>query len=265
MAKSEFSQAEPTAHTHGSAVPSDVPEPSLAEKARTLTELGGHSTLSTISRKHQGYPFGSVMPYGLTGNGEPIFLISSMAMHTRNLLNEPRATLLVTQESTSPLGAGRISIMGEVRPLESEDEVSKVSSNYLTKNPEATNWVRFGDFNFFQMSLRDIYFVGGFGVMGWITPKEFREASPDPLAALANGIILHMNEDHHDALVAMVRFYCGIAATNAEMISLDRLGFKLRVTTEDGMKGARIAFPEPVTEPDGIRQVFIDLAKNAKK
>jgi len=86
-----------------------VPEPTFAERARTLVYLGRVGSLSTLSRKQPGFPFGSVMPYGLDDHGRPIFLISTMAMHTQNLESNARASLLVTQEDTDgePLGASR--------------------------------------------------------------------------------------------------------------------------------------------------------------
>ncbi len=71
-----------------------VPEPAFAERARTLLYLGRIGSLSTLSRKQPGFPFGSVMPYGLDDRGRPIFLISTMAMHTQNLQSDPRASLL---------------------------------------------------------------------------------------------------------------------------------------------------------------------------
>src|SRR5579862_6435397 len=75
-----------------------VPEPSFAERARTLAYLGRIGSLSTHSRKQPGFPFGSVMPYGLDAVGRPIFLISTMAMHTQNLQSDTRSSLLVTQD-----------------------------------------------------------------------------------------------------------------------------------------------------------------------
>ena len=73
-----------------------APEPSFAERARTLMYLGRVGSLSTLSRKQPGFPFGSVMPYGLDEVGRPVFLISTMAMHTQNLQVDPHASLLVT-------------------------------------------------------------------------------------------------------------------------------------------------------------------------
>src|SRR5208283_534333 len=93
-----------------------VPEPAFSERARTLVYLGRIGSLSTLSRKQPGFPFGSVMPYGLDASGHPIFLISTMAMHTQNLQADPRASVLITQPDSSgdPLGASRVTLMGNV-------------------------------------------------------------------------------------------------------------------------------------------------------
>src|SRR5438046_10620894 len=96
-----------------------VPEPAFAERARTLMYLGRIGSLSTLSRKQPGFPFGSVMPYGLDDHGRPIFLISTMAMHTQNLQADARASLLVPQVDSSgdPLGASRGTLVGNVGPI----------------------------------------------------------------------------------------------------------------------------------------------------
>src|ERR1700745_50044 len=92
-----------------------IPEPSYAERARTLLCLGRIGSLSTHSLKQPGFPFGSVMPYGLDDHGRPIFLISTMAMHTQNLRADPRASLLVTQQDSGGdvLGASRVTLVGD--------------------------------------------------------------------------------------------------------------------------------------------------------
>ena len=46
-----------------------IPEPTYAERARTLVHLGGTGTLATLSRRHPGHPFASVMPYALDPRG----------------------------------------------------------------------------------------------------------------------------------------------------------------------------------------------------
>src|SRR6202043_1488884 len=91
-----------------------VPEPTFAERARTLVYLSRVGSLSTLSRKQPGFPFGSVMPYGLDDHANPIFLISTMTMHTHNVKADPRSSLLVTQPDAvgDPLGASRVTLLG---------------------------------------------------------------------------------------------------------------------------------------------------------
>src|ERR1700681_1675593 len=97
----------PRQHAYtGPALP-QIPEPSHAERTRTLLSLATVGTLSSLSRKLVGFPFGSLMPYALDATGRPIFLISNMAMHTQNLKADPRCSLFVSQASPDgdPLGA----------------------------------------------------------------------------------------------------------------------------------------------------------------
>jgi putative heme iron utilization protein len=95
----------------------DIPEPSLAERARTLTSIGSIGSLSTHSPKFPGFPFGSMMPFAADDLGRPVFLISSMAMHTQNLHQDERASLLITQPGVigDPLGAARLTLIGRVK------------------------------------------------------------------------------------------------------------------------------------------------------
>src|SRR5271163_669075 len=113
-----MSSAETTApRQHASSGPAQPqpPEPSHAERVRTLLSLASTATLSTVSRKHAGFPFGSLMPFALDAAGRPIFLISSMAMHTQNLMGDPRCSLFVAQAATDgdPLGAARATLVGD--------------------------------------------------------------------------------------------------------------------------------------------------------
>jgi heme iron utilization protein len=114
------------------------------------------------------------------------------------------------------------------------------------------------------MDVVDVYYVGGFGVMGWVPAPEYDRAQPDPLADSASGIIEHMNADHKDALVLLARVFAGIQAQEAAMTSVDRLGFHLRLKTEDGMKGARIAFMREVTSPPETRIVLVEMVQQAR-
>ncbi|MGH7321394.1 MAG: HugZ family protein [Candidatus Rokuibacteriota bacterium] len=248
--------------------PSDeapVPEPSYAERARTLVYLGRAGTLSTLSRRHPGHPFGSVMPYALDERGCPLFLISTLAMHTQNLAGDRRASLLVTETSGGgdPLAAGRATLMGEVCPVPPA-EVAAARAAYLGRHPNAAYWVDFGDFGFHRLQIQDVYYVGGFAAMDWVDAAAYLSARADPLADAAAGIIEHMNRDHADALITFARVLARSAADEAAMVSVDRLGFKLRIRSEGRLHSARIPFPREVTTADQTRRVLIEMLKDAR-
>jgi heme iron utilization protein len=243
-----------------------VPEPSYAERAQTLLHLGRVGSLSTLSRKRPGFPFGSLMPYALDGQGRPLFLISTMAMHTQNLQQDARASLLVTQPEAEgdPLGAARVTVVGNAATL-AAPEVAEARGLYLERHPNSKYWVDFDDFSFFRMDVVDVYYVGGFGVMGWVAAAEYVDAHADPLADAAAGILQHMNADHQDALILLAKVFADTTAQEAVMTAVDRLGFHVRMKTEDGMKGARIAFLGEVTTPGETRKMLVDMVQQARR
>jgi putative heme iron utilization protein len=243
-----------------------VPEPSFAERARTLMHSGRIGSLSTISRKQPGFPFGSLMPYGLDREGRPIFLISTMAMHTQNLLADPRASLFVTEPDSSgdALGSSRVTLIGSANRVP-EPELADVRTAYLTGYPDSKYWVDFEDFFFYRLDVLDVYYVGGFGVMGWVPASDYSQAQPDPLADNKRDIMQHMNADHKDALILLAKRFANIEAQQAEITAVDRLGFHLRLKTPDGMKGTRIAFPREVKNPSETREVFVEMVKQARQ
>ncbi|OLC17958.1 MAG: pyridoxamine 5'-phosphate oxidase [Candidatus Rokubacteria bacterium 13_1_40CM_69_27] len=244
---------------------SPVPEPTFAERARTLVDQGRTGTLATLSRKHPGHPFGSIMPYALDAEGRPLLLISSMAVHTQNLGADPRASLFVTQPGSAgePLAAGRVTLMGEARPLSAEQRVA-ARTTYLARHESAAYWAEFEDFAFWRLEVADVYFVGGFAAMGWVEAEEYRRARPDPLADVAPGILEHMNRDHADALVAYAQFFAGAQAEEATMDAVDRLGFKLRLRQGQRRWSVRIPFPREVTSAGESRAVLIEMLRRAR-
>lgn len=250
-------------HASGAPASPELPEPSHAERTRTLASLVSIGTLSTMSRRHPGFPFGSLMPFALDPAGRPIFLISSMAMHTQNLSADPRCSLFVAQPSADgdPLGAARATLIGDALPVPATD-LAAVREAYEAHHPNSRYWVDFPDFSFYRLQPADLYYVGGFGVMGWVGVKEYEAASPDPLAASAPGILAHMNTDHVDSMILLACAHAGLEATEAAMTSIDRLGFTLRLKTVDGMKGTRINFPSEVRTPQETRKVLVEMVRS---
>jgi putative heme iron utilization protein len=188
-----------------------------------------------------------------------------MAMHTENLQADRRASLFVTEPGAGgeALSASRVTLIGNVTRMQKSD-VTSARSLYLASYPDSKYWVDFDDFFFYRMAVVDVYYVGGFGVMGWVAASEYSQAQPDPLIDHRNNIIHHMNADHKDALILLAKRFAGIQAQEAEMTSVDRLGFHLRLKTQDGMHGARIAFLREVSHPTQTREVFVEMVKQAQ-
>ena len=255
----------PRQHAYSGPPPPQLPEPTYAERTRTLLSLATVGTLSSVSRKQPGFPFGSLMPYALDRAGQPIFLISSMAMHTQNLKSDSRSSLFVSQDSPDgdPLGAARATLVGNAEPIPADD-LAPIRELYLARHPNSRYWVDFADFGFFRLEPIDVYYVGGFGVMGWVDAHDYVTADPDPLAEAAPGILAHMNADHVDAMIQLARARAQIEATQATMTSIDRLGFHLRLKTADGMKGARINFPREVTTSKEAREALVVMVRQIR-
>ena len=262
-----MSAAEPTApcrHTYTDPGAPQFPEPTHAERVRTLVSLSIIATLSTVSRKQPGYPFGSLMPYVIDESGQPIFLISNMAMHTQNLQADPRASLFVSQAGEGdPLGTARATLVGDVLPVP-EEEKGAARERYLSRYENSRSWVDFKDFAFYRMELLDLYYVGGFGVMGWVTSDDYRTAKVDPLAEAAPRILDHMNADHVPAMILLAKIHSNLETSEATMTAVDRLGFHLRLKTAEGMKGTRINFLREVQSADETRKVLVEMVRAAE-
>ncbi len=256
---------------HGAPGPGSGPgapttEPSYAERARTLVHLARAGALSTLSRRHPGHPFGSVMPYAPDDQGAPLLLISGMAMHTQNLEADARASLLATQPgwTEDPIAGGRVTLMGRAARVP-DRERGAAREAYLARHPKAAFWVDFEDFAFWRLEVTDVYFVGGFAAMDWVTGEGYAAARPDPLADAAEGILEHMNRDHTDALLTLARAHADAAAEEATMLSVDRLGFRVRVRSGERLHAARISFPREVTTAEECRSTLIEMIRDARR
>jgi hypothetical protein len=203
-----------------------------------------------------------MMPYAVDELGRPVFFISSMAMHTHNLRADPRASLLITQPDVSgdPLGSARLTLVGDV----TEAPAAEVSELYLSRYENAKFWQEYSDFAYYRLQVSGAYFIGGFGVMGWIPADDYGSAAPDPLAQAAPGIIRHMNNDHADALRLMARRFAGESPDEATLTAVDRLGFYLRLKSGDRMHGQRVAFLREVRNTEDARAVFVEMVRQAR-
>ena len=153
--------------------------------------------------------------------------------------------------------------MGNVLTIP-QSEIVEARKLYLERYANSKYWVDFEDFSFYRMDVLDVYYVGGFGVMGWVLASDYDHAQPDPLADAAAGIIEHMNTDHKDALILLARVFGGMESQEAAMTAVDRLGFHARLKTADGMKGIRIGFLREVSNPAETRKVLVEMVQQAR-
>ncbi len=203
-----------------------------------------------------------MMPFAADDLGRPVFFISSMAMHTHNLRQDPRASLLITQPDVSgdPLGSPRLTLLGTARETPAEE----VRDQYLSRYENAKHWQDYTDFAYYRLEVSGVYFIGGFGVMGWVSVEDYASGRPDPLAEAAPGIIGHMNADHADALLLIARRFADEAADEAAMTAVDRLGFYLRLKSGDRIHGRRVAFLREVRNSDQARGVLVEMVRQAR-
>ncbi|MBL8204450.1 MAG: pyridoxamine 5'-phosphate oxidase family protein [Blastocatellia bacterium] len=140
------------------------------ELVRNLLQQEKYGVLSTLSIKHEGWPFGSATPYALTANGEPLIFVSSLAEHTRNMLNDRRVSLFIQDTATNanPQALARATLLGVVEAV-SEDEVEDAAQRYLQRFPEAAQNFQLGDFRLLKMVVQNVRYIGGFGEMFWVS------------------------------------------------------------------------------------------------
>jgi putative heme iron utilization protein len=230
--------------------------------------VAGHArgALSTIAVEPAGMPFGSVVTYGLDAAARPCFFLSTLAEHTRNLDADPRASLLVADDTPTgadPLASGRVTLLGVVEEVADAGERAAARAAYLAANPAAF-YVDYGDFRALRLELQGVRYVGGFGRMSWVDVDAFVSAEPDPLASAAPGIIAHMNADHASALVTLC--HAGRPdVVSAAMTAVDRYGFEVVADFgDDRIEAMRIGFRDEQSTADGVRQELIAMLKAAR-
>jgi putative heme iron utilization protein len=242
-----------------------VATPSHAEQARTLLARAQMGVLSTHAAELDGHPYGSMVIYGLH-EGDPILLISGLAEHTKNLEASPRCSLLVHDRGPdNPLALARATLVGEASKVVG-DEREAVAASFLARHPDASYYADFTDFHYWRIRVSGVRYIGGFGRMSWVEPEPWQGAEADPLLPDAKRIIGHMNEDHADALrLYSEAFSRSGPVPEAVMTEVDRYGFEMSVTTDQGPRPVRIAFDEPVGDATEARKALVALVKRARE
>jgi len=221
--------------------------------ARELMLRESFGVLSTISVDVPGYPFGSVTPYCVDRDCQPILYMSTIAQHTRNILANPKVSLTIVEansDSDDVQARGRLTLLADVRPVDHAD--TEIRDRYMRYFPSAVQYEGTHDFGFYQLALVRARFIGGFGQIFWLTPEELCLRNPFSFQE-ESVIVRHMNKDHAAALALMA----GSDATEVTMTGIDAEGFD---AIQSGRK-RRFTFDRPVRTMEEARQILISMSR----
>ena len=236
-----------------------TPTPDPAISSRRLMRTALKASLATLDRA-TGHPYASLILVATEPEGSPVFLISRLALHTRNLEKDPRASLLIdgTGGLGNPLTGGRLTLMGEARPSASPTALSR----FLARHPSAEGYAGFADFSIYALEVAGGHYIGGFGRIVDLAPKALLTDIADAkgLVEAESDIVAHMNADHREALALYATELAQGAAGDWRMSGIDPDGCDLLHCTN----AARIEFPERVRSPAEARQTLVALVQQAR-
>jgi putative heme iron utilization protein len=227
-----------------------------AIEARRFARGQQSGVLSTLSKRLEGYPFGSVSPFILDHAGRPVILISEIAEHTKNIDADPRVSIIVQPYSSDMQVTGRVTVIGRAERLAAKDELGP---RYLRYFPQAEGYFAMHDFHFYRVEPVKVRWIGGFGRIFWIDPAAWL-AETGELAESESGILAHMNADHADTLRDYCRHFHACTTDAAEMIGIDPDGFDVRA----GERILRFEFTTPVLDAAAARAALVAMAQQCR-
>ncbi len=230
------------------------------KEARTLLRSQEKAMLATHSFSKTGYPFGSVTTYMTDYQGHPIIYISHLAQHTKNIKQNAKISLLVSQDSEGDINAGaRLTLLGHADPI-SEGEVRQISEKFYLKFPESKKYQDTHDFKFYRIRVEHVRYIGGFGQIYWLDASQFILPNPEWLAH-EQAAIEHMNEDHQDAMQLMCSYFKNYEADDIVMTHLYPDGCVIRANHKHNYF---LAYSELIENPKDIRVQLVELTKQAR-
>jgi len=207
-----------------------------------------------------GAPYASLITLATDVSGAPIFLISTLARHTRNLVDDPRAAVLIdgSGEAADPLQGARLTLSGRAEKVNDE----AVRRRFLARHPEAAFYVDFPDFAFWRLELEGAHYIGGFGRIFDLAPNDLLVPleGAETLVEAEAGIVAHMNDDHADAVELYALAFTGGDPGPWRVTGIDPEGCDIAL----GHDARRILFAERVLTPGDARKELVRLAEEAR-
>ena len=234
-----------------------------AAAARGLMRRARHGTLATAETGAEtggAWPYASLVTVACDCDGSPILLLSRLADHTRNILDDARASILFEAASglANPQTGPRVTVVGRIE----KTTVERHARRFLARHPRAREYAGFPDFAFYRMTVERGHYVGGFAAAAWIQGAElvFDARASATIAAAEEGIVEHMNRDHADAVALYATRLLGRRGKAWRMIAADPEGIDLRL--RDTFQ--RLDFDAPVADASECRDRLVALAKKAR-
>jgi heme iron utilization protein len=236
------------------------PDPDFdpARAAKKLLREGRSGALATLM-PGSGDPYCSLVNVATAADGAPLLLISRLAVHTKNILADPRVSLMLDERKTGdPLEGARVMLMGTVAATDDP----QARRRYLERQPEAEMFAGFADFAFYRMALKGAHLVAGFGRIVDLEAARVLTETDDAaeLVAAETDILAHMNSDHADALRLYATRLLGAPDGEWRCVGCDPEGLEL----QQGRMALRLSFPQRVRAPGVLRQVLKQLAEQAR-
>ncbi len=237
---------------------------SLALEAKEFLRSTRSGVLSSFSAKFAGYPFGSVMPFVLGHDCQPIVLISTIAEHTKNIIANPKVSLLVFAGAEDLHANGRLTLIGEAEQLDKND--ANLMARYCRYFPESIGYLAMHDFQFYRINITQARYIAGFGKMSWLGSEEVVDInqSVNTITQLETSMIEHMNADHVESMQLYCQHFHQIKPETVHLIGVDCDGFDMEVVINDNIKILRVNFESPIFDANSARIAFAALAKIAR-
>jgi heme iron utilization protein len=229
-----------------------------AVAAKKLLREGRSGALASLM-PGSGDPYCSLVNVATAADGAPLLLISRLAVHTKNVLADPRVSLMIDERKAGdPLEGARVMLMGTAAVTEDAD----ARRRYLDRQPEAEMFAGFADFAFYRVALKAAHLVAGFGRIVDLKPQDILTETGDAseLIAAEPDILAHMNGDHADAVRLYATRLLGAPDGEWRCVGCDPEGLEL----QHGRTALRLPFPQRVRAPGVLRQVLKQMAEQAR-
>lgn len=231
----------------------------LAEAKRLLRSIRS-GALASIS--DNGAPLASLTALATMPGGEPILLLSRLALHTRQLERDGRCSLLLAQGGRGdPLAHPRLSLTGTAAPAGERRDAA--ATRFLARNPKSKLYAGFPDFSFWIVAIDKAHLNGGFARAATFESSDLLTATAgsEDLIAGETGALEHMNADHRDALSLYATKLLRLPEGEWRVSGIDPEGLDL----VSGDRTGRLAFLDRIRDGSGLRRCLVTLAEEARR